>query len=453
MKSFFQNLKKNLILSLGILIVICIGVVIIGLNTPGKRFTRAMANAEKAYTKGDFAKAAAGYEKAIGIKSKNKKVTAYTGLISSKEAEGAEDLKETYLEGLTAIEAMNENDRYVVLDAIIEYVLHDSVVFTDDVKERIDALERAYDLTYGDTNVAMELSECVSGYIETLRLSEEYDTALEYVERFKEKTDIDADALTKKLTKEKEFAAEKDGLLKNVYEALKGFVADYSAGKGTDPYSYDFAKILAIDGSASAETVAGAFISGSYQTVFEKESEDDGLNGKGAGLYTFGDRYRTEKGGVAIPYYFYVGDYKDGVRSGFGVSFMKVGVDSFFMYAGEWSNDLPSGKGARYEKIVDSEGESSYTKTYDGTWKDGLAEGAITIAVTEESWPDVVFSGIMTAKAGVCDEVPTETEDYVVINLREGKLVGVLASSTEGYALMITIWQGEDETVSALGLN
>ena len=449
MKSLLQNLKKNMLVALGILIAICATVLIIAFNTPGKRFNRAMEAGDKAYAKGSFETAVAQYTKAIKIK--DDKIDAYLGLISAKEAEGAEDLKETFLQGLAAIEAMGENDRYIVLDRVIEYVLHDSVIFTDDLKERIEVLDRGYDLTYGDKDVRRELTECVSAYIESLRVSEEYDEALEYVERFTEKTDIKAERLTARLNKEKEFAAKKGDLLKSVYDALKPFVDAYSTSVGADPYKHDFKKILSIDGSDSAETVASAYVSGSCFSIFESEGND--LTGKGAGLYTFGDTYKNEKGSVATPYYFYTGDYKDGVRSGFGVSFMKVGEESFVLYAGEWENDLPSGKGTRYEKITDTEGDGSYTQTYAGNWLEGLAEGTVSITVTEDMWDGIIFSGEVNAKKGVCDEVPSETDEYVVLNLKDARLVGVLASDTEGYALMITIWQSEDETIGALGLN
>ena len=450
MKEILNAVKKNIVPALGILIVILGAVVLICLFTPAKRYSRAVLKAEKAYTAGNYEKSSEMYEKALGIY--DDRPESYLGLLEAKEAGASEDLKEVFNEGLEAFsEKLSEDERYVNQNTIIEYVLHESIVFADDTDSRLSALFKGYELTDGAEDIKRILTEVAGDKILTLETCENYDEAIETAESYREYTDIDADTIIGRLEEEKAFKETKDTLLEKIYAAMSEIYAKLESGDEESPFDFDYTAICEIDGSDDADSVAGSFISDSYTLIID--GDNDTKTGTGAGLYTFGERYRTEKGGVAIPYYFYVGGYKNGLRSGFGVAFTRTSERSYILYAGEWENDEPSGEGTKYvhnESVDEEENVSLQNYSYYGNWKEGLSEGEISVTVTSSEWEDVVFTGTLTAEDGICSEVPTETEDYVVLNIRDGRLIGILTSDTEGYALMITLWQNDGEMLEAI---
>lgn len=445
-----KELKKNILSALGILLVIMGVIILICLYTPQRTYERNITGAEKAYLKGDFSKAIAKYTKAAT--NKNNYPESYLGLISAMEASDSEkeELQSVFMEGATLISEMKEEDREKFKDTIVEYFLHESVVFAGDNDTRIEALTIGYDASLGAEDIKRILTECVSEKIADLEKKSKFDEALSLVSDYSDKTDLDSEKLTETLTEEKKFSLEKESLLTRVYNSLKVQYDSCKNDKETDYFSLDFSGIFSLDGSEEAESIAASFLSDSYIMIIS--GDKDSLTGMGAGLYTFGSKYRTQKGGVAIPYYFYVGEYSEGVRCGFGIAFTTTGEESFISYAGEWKNDLPEGEGKRYEKNTTGE-TSGYTRTYSGKWSENMAEGEISIVVTESSWEGVIFTGTAKAEKGVCEAQPTESEDYVVLNIRDGNLISVLQSDTEGYALMLTLWKGEGELLTALDIN
>lgn len=446
-----KDLKNNIISALGVLLVILGVVLLICVNTPQNKFERNMIKAEKAYIKGDLSKAVTKYTKAAEYKKSYPE--AYVGLISSMEAAkaDAEEIENTFMEGASLISEMKEEDREAQKDVIIEYFLHENVVFPDDQDKRIEALTIGYEATDGAEDIKRILTECISEKIDSKEKTGAYDEALALISDYSDKTDIDADNLTETILAEKEFSAEKEALLTRVYTSLKPCFESSREDTCVDLFSMDFADVYELDGAPEAEKIVSSFLTESYLKIMDGNSE--ALTGIGSGIYTFGSKYRTEKGGVSIPYYFYVGEFKDGIRDGFGVAFTTTGPDSYIAYVGEWKNNLPDGRGSRYEKVWDPENEAGHTRVYSGNWSENLALGNIGIVVTETEWPDVVFTGEAAASKGVCESQPTESDEYVVLNIRDGKLLSVLQSNTEGYALMLTLWQGENELLTAVDIN
>jgi len=66
----------------------------------------------------------------------------------------------------------------------------------------------------------------------------------------------------------------------------------------------------------------------------------------------------------------YEGDWKDGLRDGHGVFWVKDGKKLRKLYAGNWKRGLKHGKGVYYSK---SDG------TYEGEWQDGMRQGQGTL--------------------------------------------------------------------------
>jgi tetratricopeptide (TPR) repeat protein len=120
---------------------------------------------------------------------------------------------------------------------------------------------------------------------------------------------------------------------------------------------------------------------------------------EGLGLY----RYDTNK------YYFYLGGYNKGVRSGQGYMFNVVSnMTEVITFSGKWENDAPNGSG----EIRASNIQNIYTNqsgfVVDGIFKDGLANGNIEFSYIEKDGN--VFKFFFKAHEGI----PTEdkTKEY-----------------------------------------
>jgi hypothetical protein len=92
-----------------------------------------------------------------------------------------------------------------------------------------------------------------------------------------------------------------------------------------------------------------------------------------------------------------------------------------------------------------------FTK-YTGNWENNLAEGTIDIVQKNSEYMGVTFKGTAQFSHGKGEVVPTESEEYVVQNLRSENLISVLESDTEGYALMLAFWQRSNDVLSATGV-
>ncbi len=430
----------------GILIIAGV-ILLIMLNTPARRYERNMLKADKLYSEGNYQEAIVKYEKAVKIKETS--VNAYLGILNAKEASAASDIKDSFIGALDIFKSFDDAAKEENRTLITEYVLHENTIFADDTADRLNVLEDGYELTDGAEDIKRILTECVEETVEEDRNSGEFDEAMEVIERFSDKADIDSVNITKEIETEKEVYELKVSILTDAYNALKDYYALAAEGKERDALSYDFSAILSLDGSEKAASLVKTQNSNSYMYI-PSENFNEG-SGVGSGLYTFGEFYQNESGELLLPYYFYVGNYEDGLRNGYGIAFSKTGNDSFTMYEGIWKDDLPEGEGQRTEILWDEEG-NKFTRVIKGNWTKGLADGSMSVTVTDSIWPDTVFTGTVEAVEGEGKQVPTENDDYVVQNLRSDSLIGVLQSDTEGYALMITLWQKEGTLVDALNM-
>ena len=445
---------------LGAALVVAGIVFIVFLNTPARRYERHLLKAELLYADGKYEDAEASYEKAIKIDTTS--VEGYLGILNSKEARNATDVKDAFLNAIETFKEFDGNIREENKALITEYVLHEDGIFSDDMEARLEVLDEAYDITDGASDVERILTECVEDSVAEKRNLGEFDEAIDLVDKYAEKTEIDSVNITSELSAEKETYELKVSLLSKVYDALEGFYSSVSGenttseesdtssrNAGADPFSTDFSAMMAIDGSQEAEKLVGTWASASYIYI-PSENYNEG-SGVGTGLYTFGEFYEKSEGIVSVPYYFYIGEFKDGVKEGFGVSFMKTGDESYIIYAGEWKNDEPDGKGTRYDLVKGTVGVG-YKRVLSGDWSHGLANGEMNTTIVSDAWEGVTFTGTVMLAEGDGTAIPTESDEYVVQNLRGDKLIGVLASDTDGYALMYTLWQKGGALIDALGI-
>lgn len=431
-----------------IVAVAVVGVIVAAIlyNLPGKRFDRNIAKADELSLKGNFSEAIQKYNNALKIDDTS--IETYLGILNAKEAENAEDLKGVFAETINHFMTFDDETKLKNRALITEYVLHESTIFADDIDERLNILEKGFELTNGSEDIKRLITECVNELVTQYRNEGRFEDAVKLLKRFEEKTDIDNAELIAAIDKEKNTYELKKTLLSKVYDALKDYEEALIDNKEPDPFTYNFSKIMEIDGSEEANSLANSKALDRYIYV-PSENYNSG-SGVGAGLYTYSIDYETVEGDIITAYSFYVGEYKDGLRDGKGIMFTRTGEYSFVMYAGSFKEDTPQGLGTRYVKNDDG---AMYVFTkYTGNWENNLAEGTIEIVQKNSEYMGVTFKGTAQLSHGKGEVVPTESEEYVVQNLRSENLISVLESDTEGYALMLAFWQRSNDVLSATGV-
>lgn len=158
----------------------------------------------------------------------------------------------------------------------------------------------------------------------------------------------------------------------------------------------DYASMRAIDGSEVANAYVNAMTENHAIYI-----PDGGLTGTGAGVYKY------EGGG----YYFYYGDYVDGVKSGNGVWFVS-GSDYMDVFTGIWSNDEPNGQGTRSEFHDDGK-----VVIYSGNLVNGLWNGDVNVAATTNN---AQYNMSFTADNGVAADRTEEFFSHLTYYLAEG---------------------------------
>lgn len=431
-----------------IVAVAVVGVIVAAIlyNLPGKRFDRNIAKADELSLKGNFSEAIQKYNNALKIDDTS--IETYLGILNAKEAENAEDLKGVFAETINHFMTFDDETKLKNRALITEYVLHESTIFADDIDERLNILEKGFELTNGSEDIKRLITECVNELVTQYRNEGRFEDAVKLLKRFEEKTDIDNAELIAAIDKEKNTYELKKTLLSKVYDALKDYEEALIDNREPDPFTYNFSKIMEIDGSEEANSLANSKALDRYIYV-PSENYNSG-SGVGAGLYTYSIDYETVEGDIITAYSFYVGEYKDGLRDGKGIMFTRTGEYSFVMYAGSFKEDTPQGLGTRYVKNDDG---AMYVFTkYTGNWENNLAEGTIEIVQKNSEYMGVTFKGTAQLSHGKGEVVPTESEEYVVQNLRSENLISVLESDTEGYALMLAFWQRSNDVLSATGV-
>ncbi len=431
-----------------IIAVAVVGVIVVAIlyNLPGKRFERNVEKADELLLKGNFSEAILKYNSALKIDDTS--IETYLGILNAKEAENAEDLKSVFAETVNYFMTFDDETKLENRALITEYVLHESTIFADDIDERLNILEKGFELTSGSEDIKRLITECVNELVTQYRNEGRFEDAVKLLKRFDGKTDIDDAELIAAINKEKSTYELKKELLTKAYEALKDYEEALLNNKEPDPFTYNFSKIMELDGSEEANNLVNSKASDKYVYV-PSENYNSG-SGIGAGLYTYNIEYETVEGEIITAYSFYVGEYKDGLRDGKGIMFTRTGEYSFVMYAGSFKEDTPNGTGSRYVK--EDDGANYVFTKYTGNWENNLAEGKIDITEKNSEYMGVSFNGNAEFGHGKGEVVPTESEEYVVQNLRSENLISVLESDTEGYALMLAFWQRANDVLSATGV-
>lgn len=128
----------------------------------------------------------------------------------------------------------------------------------------------------------------------------------------------------------------------------------------------NYAVAQTFDGSDMSEALVSDMNAAglqSYYCIFDGTAD----TGKGVGVYI-----------TSTGYYFYYGDYVNGLRQGTGVLFYDYSIEDplgihYYSYTGTWSNDKPNGTGTvRFSTQGDL---GYYIVIRTGNYKDGLENG------------------------------------------------------------------------------
>ena len=429
-KNLFINLaaKKLVFYALAGVIIVGTIVLVACLNTHERRYARTLLKAEIAFSENNTDKALKKYEKLLKIDETS--MDGYLGILVTKEKVNSEDLRDTYENGLEIISEFPNEVKNEEKSKIVEYVLHESEIFAGDKKSRMNSLNKGWDITGGAADVQRILTELIKEDVDYMEATGDFDSAVELLDTYKGKTDLNEESLRETLIAEKAFYGVKEEVLAKVNETA-----------GELCVSSDVTGLIALDGSDFIEELVETFADSRY-VYYETEDEKVAKSGNGSGIFTFGEMYSRDDGHASIPYYFYKGEFKDGKREGNGATFMRTGENDYQIYCGEFKDDLPNGNGTYFEKATGSEETAGYEKTIIGNWSNGAANGVMTVKITNDIYPNTEFSTEINVVNGVPDKAPVTTEDYEILDIKENQdLIGVLKSSSNDFDLYITLWE------------
>ena len=132
----------------------------------------------------------------------------------------------------------------------------------------------------------------------------------------------------------------------------------------------DYKSMLYVDGSEEADALV-SLMKSRGQDVFiygpDYSGEKD-YTGEAMGLYI-----------VPEGYYFYYGEYVDGVRKGYGTNYWKNGTDTYEMFQGYWDEDAPNGEGT----ITNRDEYNNTTTFVTGNFTDGHQDGPMSYDVLD----------------------------------------------------------------------
>ena len=445
-------------------------------NLPANRLNRQLALAEKYMSELNYEAAILAYKAAIEIDPKN--VEAYHGAVEAYSLADNKDGFETlYADALTVVEELSAEELDATIELVKDIYLTASNVY-DDNEKTAEVLEKGYevtnndpeiksslvvtyeniiddyqkddtpdydklldmcdkllDLDAGNTDISDTRKEILADYITDLLKDGDSDTAKELIDKYKEiEPDVDYEKLVEDVINElfededyetvkkladdfketfpdmnlddmlaeidtlEQEAATKLALMLNVFEYMS---------------SEDYDSMLGVGGSDEAVAVVDILVAHD-KTSYIYIPEDDGSHtGTGAGIYLNGNN----------GYYFYYGDFINGMREGNGSTFMKLDDNRKYVFTGEWKNNDPNGAGSAYYE------SEHWTEEISGELTDGLWNGHVTNILTYDAdYDNHVYDLSYDAVNGEPIQLPAEKEGwYIWTTAESGPWSAVLA--------------------------
>lgn len=477
---FFKIVIPALIVTAG-----AIAALIFILLIPSNRAARLVEKGNRLFVEERFEAAADKYLQAAELQKF--RIDAWYRAVVCAQNSAELDETELFSQARTAVnkmifEQMTEDDRATVADL---YLLTPEIIA--DGQERVDILLEGYKLLNEDRGLRPAIADaylhCISEETESTKRSYLFEEALFYsdnaesilepaipcfmdavivyaeqdnfgdayrlLDTYGKYMDEGGDDLRALVDDKKTLYDVKEKLLSSVYEAMSDYFdqrKEVFASEGRPEteemnfgmFSKDWESMLRIDGSENAEFLAHH---GEEYFLWAPGGVDKLYTGKACGLYVHDTGY-----------YFFMGEYEQGKRAGFGVSFAKVGETSFYGFEGMYKEDAPNGEGIYYKSS-----NYAYTSLVEyksvimGKYKDGTEDGRMTVwAVTGEN-PGAVFAGEYTASAGFAPAATSLIETYGIEVSDDRTLISVLYDSSYGYGYYMPYYQTKGVAMSALG--
>ena len=461
-----QKKKKT-----GLIVAICV-VVVLALGagayflffTPEKRYERKMETAENAMTESNYDEAATAYKAALDIF--DDRVPAMNGLVDAEILAGTSDDArvdyESFREVVRAFDADTVSENMEDIVQLYEYA-EDLYSDTDSL---IDAYKEGYDLTndgglkkklvsaYVDRADAMEDSEyedkiaaygdaldldstneaalsgrkaCAYAVLDDMMDTQQYDQAENFINTYADTmSDVDFSSYTEKIESERALMTARHDLMEQVISLMS---------------ASDYAGMMDVDGSDNASLVVSNMEGTSY--IYAQDGYDSSYTGKAAGIYTYSSLLDSG-------YYFYYGDYENGVRSGQGVMFVKTDGynQAYLVYEGAWSNDKPNGAGTE-TSVNEDTGDELVTVTRSGNLVDGLFDGEVTVSlVSNDEEYGGTYTGTFTASNGDAPDVRENYPDLDFSDVSEDKTIYVVLENADSPM----IWHFSKGSAAKLGI-
>lgn len=433
----------------GLIVAICV-VVVLALGagayflffTPEKRYERKMDVAEKAMTDSNYEEAVTAYEAALGIF--DDRVPAMNGLLSAQISAGESDgARENFTEFRTTItgfdaDKVTENsedivafyeyadDLYSDTDSLIDaykegynltndnglkknlvtaYVDRADAMDNSDYENKIAAYGDALDLDSTNESALSGRKACAYAVLDDMMDAQQYDQAESFINTYADSmSDVDFSSYTEKIESERALMTARHDLMEQVISLMS---------------ASDYAGMMDVDGSDNASTVVANMDGDSY--VYATDGYDSSYTGKAAGVYTYSTL-------LSSGYYFYYGDYENGVRSGQGTMFVKMDGynQAYLVYEGAWSNDKPNGAGTE-TSVNEDAGDELVTVTRSGNLVDGLFDGEVTVSlVSNDEEYGGTYTGTFTASNGDAPDIRENYPDLDFSDVSEDKTVYVV---------------------------
>lgn len=486
-KPFYKVWYIDLGIAIGILLIVFTIIMML----PANRAKRALNKADKLYAETNYEQAFAYYEKAEKLTENS--IKPFLGYALVNLALNDSDKTGKYKEYVTAIENFTEMKEDEYGDFLEFFLLapesiasepankRDILLFAYTLLDKPVELKTAFSDSYFETGVALmetsypdalvqfdealrlshnaesyipKVRETVCLYLEALKEADSYAAAYELLDKYGELTGINVALVRENLENAEAYYEIKCSLLSSVSNAMKPLYDKYSDSLSKESIeaieeplfrlvTENFDSMMQLDGSEAANALVESMTQKNY--IYADGGFTEEYTGVAAGLYSIGE---------GPGYYFYYGDFKNGKREGYGISFAKVGSTSYAVFEGTWKDDAPNGFGVLYDNSRYSYTSlSECVETTYGNWKNGYEDGEMKLIAVLNEHPDTYFVNTFVATEGEVPDVEGLPIYYGIIDeTPEGeRLILVAPSVTDGYEYIYAIYIDEGSKLGAIG--
>ena len=456
------------------------------IHLPANRRDRQLALAEKYMSELNYEAAVLAYRAAIEIDPKN--VEAYQGAVEAYSlADNKDGFEDLYTDALSVVDELSDEELDATIERVKDIYLSAPNVY-DDNEKTAEVLEKGYEVTDNDEDVKNSLvdtyediiddrqnddnldsekildvcdrvieidknntkitdkrRDVLEEYLKTVLKNGDSDTTKKLVEKYKDIVpDVDYEEVVESCINDL-FDNEDYETIRKLADELKEAFPDINFGDILSNieileqqaaqrqallvtvFDYmsveDYDSMLEIYGSYEDNAVS--FLAEQEKKNYIYIPDDDGSHtGTGVGIYLFDNKFND------VNYYFYYGDFVNGIRDGNGSVFKKIDYTYKYIFTGKWQNDAPNGAGYVY---FDTDYDSI---TVNGELVDGLWNGYTSYKwnVYDTDEYDLSFNAVN----GIPDEV-SDKEGYYEVS-RNGTEYNFLINQDSLMAISKTAW-------------